>query len=177
MANGPKGSKRLILALIKTTYILLLIRVVLKMDELRKSTTLVSSKSKLCNCWRTLEEEDAKGVSSASWWSWKLWRSILSSRTEPIIKRSSKARVGSGQNMLWRRLEEKRLDSTQTETRGVSLLGWLRFRDILPSYLALDGRQLCDGKSPVTSHTCYANLPRNLSPFSLNHHQITKYYS
>lgn len=69
----------------------------LKMDERRKSRTLVSSKSKLWNCWWDLEEADAKGVSSRSR-SWS--RSWLSSTTEPPIREKRSGKRGRRQ-MRW----------------------------------------------------------------------------
>jgi len=55
----------LILALIKTKYILLLMRLMLKAEEVRKSTTVVS---KLKGRTLVADVEEAKGVWSSSSW-------------------------------------------------------------------------------------------------------------
>lgn len=70
MAKGPKGSNMLILALIKTTYILLLIRLVrkrLKMDDLGSGRATLASKLNVLLVALDAEEgeEELKGVSSS----------------------------------------------------------------------------------------------------------------
>lgn len=164
----------LILALIKTKYILLLMRLMLKAEEDRKSTTVVS---KLKG--RTLEAdgEEAKGVwSSSSLRLSKGSRSIFSS-SEPICEAEKKIAQIQQDTKGWQnwaaqlRVKSRDVDVTMSKEEAAEdqTQKWERRCDSTPFksnhfLFAFDGRQL-RSVWQVTSHT---SEPSAKSPLSLS---------
>jgi len=170
----------LILALIKTKYILLLMRLMLKAEEVRKSTTVVS---KLKGRTLVADVEEAKGVwSSSSWWRMsKGSRSIFSSGEAICEARKRRAqieedkkwwqslgtelRVKSRDVMMMSEEEEAEEDRTQKWERRCDSTPFNSIQIKSNHFLtAFDGRQLrCAWQ--VSSHT---SEPSAKSPLSLS---------